>query len=90
MSHEGKELTLFIIHVLMDRAEESGRHTEQGVVLDMNLNTEDLANLVGATRQSVSVILNELIRAGCMRRLSRIQWLIPDLGALRRQDSGKE
>ncbi len=74
-----------IIHVLVDRAEGHGRRTADGLVLDVDLNTEDVANMVGATRQSASAVLNQLIRAGCLCRLSRTQWLVPDVAALRRQ-----
>ncbi|MCR6629141.1 MAG: Crp/Fnr family transcriptional regulator [Magnetospirillum sp.] len=73
-----------IIHVLLDRAEEHGRTTPGGIVLDMDCNTEDLANLVGATRQSASAVLNELIKAGALSRTGRTQWLVPDLTRLRR------
>lgn len=78
-----------IIHVLLDHVEERGRPTADGVELSLNLNIEELANLVGATRQSASKVLNELMKSGRLCRMSRTLWLVPDPAALRRSYMGR-
>ncbi|MEK6238886.1 MAG: Crp/Fnr family transcriptional regulator [Planctomycetales bacterium] len=49
-----------LIHLLLDLAEQYGYHTEQGVQLSIKLSHQDLASVIGSTRESVTVALGEL------------------------------
>lgn len=55
----------------------SGRHHVQ-----IELSVEQIARLVGSTRQTVSTLLNDLARLGLVERPERGKFIIPDLAAL--------
>jgi CRP-like cAMP-binding protein len=57
-----------LVRALCDAAGRDGRAAEHGIVLDMPPNAEDFAMQIGATRQSVSSVMAELIRSGVVRR----------------------
>jgi CRP/FNR family transcriptional regulator, carbon monoxide oxidation system transcription regulator len=74
-----------LIRALCDRADREGRHGAQGVVLDTVPNAEDLAMQIGATRQSVSTVLAELVRCGIVHRYGAGSLVISDLGRLKQE-----
>lgn len=49
-----------LIHALLDLAGEYGQSTPQGVELRIRLSHQELANLIGSTRESVTIVLGEL------------------------------
>jgi CRP-like cAMP-binding protein len=57
-------------------------YEEGGVVVKIDLSVEQIALLVGSTRQTVSKILNELFQKGLSKRLERGKYLIPDISEL--------
>ena len=54
--------------MLLELAEDFGRRDAHGIVIDLELNQQDLATLVGASRQAVNGSLRELERAKAIRR----------------------
>ncbi|MGQ9369449.1 helix-turn-helix domain-containing protein [Azospirillum sp. ST 5-10] len=72
-----------LVRALCEAAERDGRRTRQGVVIDVAPHGEDLAMEVGATRQSVSTVVAELIRGGVLQRLGNSSMVIPDLDRLK-------
>lgn len=58
-------------------AERWGRVGSDGVVLDLPLGHQRLADLVGASRPSVTTALGELARAGTVLRRDDGVWLLP-------------
>ncbi|MTJ81486.1 MAG: Crp/Fnr family transcriptional regulator [Telmatospirillum sp.] len=72
-----------LIQFLLDLAGERGRRIQTGVLVTVDCNTEDIATLIGSSRQSTSLILNELIKAGYLLRVNRKQFVIRDPDALR-------
>ncbi len=58
-------------------AERWGRVTGDGVVLGLPLGHQRLADLVGASRPSVTTALGELARAGTVLRRDDGAWLLP-------------
>lgn len=74
-----------LIRVLCDTADREGRTSEDGVVLSPPPNAEDFAMQIGATRQSVSTVMAELVRCGILQRFGQQSMVISDLGRLRRQ-----
>lgn len=53
-----------LLHLLLDLAEQFGAPTEDGVELRVRLSHQDLAGLIGSTRESVTVLMGELKSAG--------------------------
>ena len=77
-----------LIRVLCDTADRIGRPAEGGIVIDHLPNAEDFAMQIGATRQSVSTVIAELVRSGILYRFGGGSMVISDLGRLRRELSG--
>ena len=57
--------------ILLELAEDFGRQEPHGLVIDLAISQEELATLVGASRQTVNVSLRELERDGVIRRDGR-------------------
>lgn len=74
-----------LIRVLCDTADRVGRPAEEGIVIDHLPNAEDFAMQIGATRQSVSTVIAELVRSGILYRFGGGSMVISDLGRLRRE-----
>lgn len=53
-----------LVHLLLDIAEQFGVKTDQGVELKLRLSHQDLAGLIGSTRESVTLLMGELKEAG--------------------------
>ena len=49
-----------LVHLLLELAEKYGRTTPDGLRLDIKISHQDLANIIGSTRESVTVVLGEL------------------------------
>jgi len=56
-----------VTHLLLDLAEQYGRSTPDGIALGINLSHQELANLIGSTRETVTVVLGELQNEGLIR-----------------------
>ncbi len=69
---------------LRDEAERRGRPGADGVSLDLGMTVEQLAMLLGSTRQTVSALLGEMAADGKLVKKGRGSFLIPDLSALDR------
>ncbi|MBG3875883.1 Crp/Fnr family transcriptional regulator [Desulfovibrio oxamicus] len=54
-----------------------------GQIIRMDLTTEQLAGMVGATRQTVSTLLNDMIRSGILERVGRGVYRVRDMDRLR-------
>jgi len=72
-----------LVRALCDVAARDGRHCKEGVVLDAPPSAEEFAMHIGATRQSVSTIIAELIRDRAIRRLDASAIAIADLEHLK-------
>jgi len=51
-------------------------------VLHINLSVEQIARMVGSSRQTISTQLNRLIRQDLIQKQGRGSFVIPDLAAL--------
>lgn len=49
-----------LVHALLDLASQYGRVTPRGLLLDLRLSHQDLANMIGSTRESVTLLLGQL------------------------------
>ena len=70
-------------HLLLEMAEQYGEQGEEGVRLRIQLSHQDLANIIGSTRETVTVVLGELQDDGLIA-IGRRKILIRDVAALAR------
>ncbi len=55
-----------LIHLLMELVDKYGRRTPEGVEIGVKLSHQDLANIIGSTRETVTVVLGELKAEGSL------------------------
>lgn len=78
-----KDVNSRLIGLLANEAKKHGQSGEKGgVTVQIDLSVEQIALLVGSTRQTVSTFLNKLSREGLIKRLERGKFFIPDPAAL--------
>ncbi|CCH48994.1 Crp/Fnr family transcriptional regulator [Pseudodesulfovibrio piezophilus] len=77
-----KDIYNRLMDYILSEARSSGIPHAQGIRITLDLTIEQLAQLMGATRQTVSTLLNDMERAGLMEKRGRGQYFIPDLAAL--------
>jgi CRP/FNR family transcriptional regulator, cyclic AMP receptor protein len=70
-----------LIHLLVELAEQYGRLHSEGVLLTISLSHQELASIIGATRESVTMLLGEMQLEGLVR-VSRKRLLVRDLRRL--------
>jgi CRP/FNR family cyclic AMP-dependent transcriptional regulator len=56
-----------LVHLLLDLAEQYGERTAEGVLLSIKLSHQDLAAVIGATRETVTVLLGQLQLDGLLK-----------------------
>nr|WP_320050385.1 Crp/Fnr family transcriptional regulator [uncultured Desulfuromonas sp.] len=71
-----KDVKQRLYDFLLNAVAERGKEHSDGVIIELGLSTEDIALLIGTTRQTISMLMNELIKAGHIRRLDRQNILI--------------
>ena len=49
-----------LIHLLLELAERYGRATQEGVLISQKISHQDMASIIGATRETVTITLGEL------------------------------
>ncbi|MBW3597090.1 MAG: Crp/Fnr family transcriptional regulator [Planctomycetes bacterium] len=70
-----------IVHLLLDLTEQYGEPTSEGVLLSIKLSHQDLASIIGVTRETVTVLLGELQLEGLLK-VSRQRIVIRDVARL--------
>lgn len=55
-----------LVHLLLDLADQFGVYTDDGIRLRVKLSHQDMANLIGSTRETVTVTLGQLRSEGCV------------------------
>ncbi len=70
-----------LVHLLIELAEQYGKQTPEGVELRIKLSHQDLASIVGSTRETVTVVLGELQAEGLLK-LGRRKIILTDLPQL--------
>jgi len=71
-------LTLF----LYEEALTSGRAQDGGTLLNTTMTVEQIAQIVGASRQMVSTLLNDMYKSGLLEKQGRGTFFIPDMDRL--------
>ncbi|WP_031479140.1 Crp/Fnr family transcriptional regulator [Maridesulfovibrio frigidus] len=77
-----KDIYARLTAYLLKEAQDSGVPVDGGLELELNLTIEQLSQIVGATRQTVSTLLNNMVREGLVVKRGRSKWFIPNLKAL--------
>ena len=70
-----------LVHLLLELAEQYGQMTEGGVELRIRLSHQDLANIIGSTRETVTVVLGVLQAEGRLK-LGRRKIVLSDIARL--------
>ncbi len=70
-----------LIHLLLDLAAQYGRESEDGILLSIPLSHQELASIIGATRETVTTLLGELQLARLIK-VARQRLVIRDLKRL--------
>ena len=78
-----KETRQRLKEFLLDLIEEKGVPAENGIVLEVGQDVGQIAMIVGASRQTVSSILNEMYRTGILKRMNRKTVLVKDIEKLK-------
>ena len=78
-----KDVTQRIVDFFIYEARANGKSDPRGITVSLDLTMEQLASIVGSSRQTVSTIIGQLQRAGVMRKAERGTYLIPNLEILK-------
>lgn len=70
-----------LVHLLLELAEQYGQPAPGGVQLKIKLSHQDLANIIGSTRETVTVVLGELQAEGRLQ-IGRRKIVLADVGRL--------
>ncbi|MEM9353242.1 MAG: Crp/Fnr family transcriptional regulator [Planctomycetota bacterium] len=70
-----------LVHLLIELAERYGRQNSEGVELTIKLSHQDLASIIGSTRETVTVVLGELQSEGRLS-IGRRKIVLKDLPEL--------
>ncbi|MEZ6134051.1 MAG: Crp/Fnr family transcriptional regulator [Pirellulaceae bacterium] len=72
-----------LTHLLTELAEQYGNATTEGIELGLRLSHQDLASIIGATRETVTTLLGEMQSEGLVKihRQRLVVLDIPRLGA---------
>ncbi len=71
-----------LVRLLLRLADEYGRKTPEGLLIDLPLTHQEVAELIGSTRETTSLALGQLSKRGLLKR-HRKHFLLPDPDALR-------
>ncbi|MGE3239501.1 MAG: Crp/Fnr family transcriptional regulator [Pirellulales bacterium] len=70
-----------LIHLLLDLSGQYGKQDKDGILLAIPLSHQDLASIIGATRETVTTLLGEL-QLERLLKVARQRLVIRDLGRL--------
>ncbi len=71
-----------VVHLLFDLAEKYGRYGKDGaIIIGIRLSHQELANIIGSTRETVTLVLGELQEEGAIA-VSRKEIVLNQVGRL--------
>jgi CRP-like cAMP-binding protein len=70
-----------VIHLLLELCEKYGHPTEEGISLNIRLSHQEMACIIGSTRETVTVVLGQLQKEQLLK-ISRRRVVISDLARL--------
>lgn len=78
-----REVPARLARFLWQLTERRGHRLDHGWVVPLDFSIQDIASLLGTTRQSVSALINQWEREGVLQRQSRRSLLVPSLEPLK-------
>lgn len=78
-----KDVTQRVVDFFMHETVAHGIRDAAGHRVEIDLTMEQLASVVGASRQTVSTIVNDLLRSGSLVKEGRRTYLVPNLEILK-------
>lgn len=78
-----REVPVRLARFIWQLAERRGHRLEHGWLVPLEFSMQDIANLLGTTRQTVSSLINQWEREGILQRQSRRSLLVPALDRLK-------
>lgn len=69
------DVTTRVVKLLLRLSARYGRPMEGTICLDIPLTHQEMADMVGATRQTVTAVLNDLKRLGALRTENHLIWI---------------
>ncbi len=68
-----------LLHLLVELLDDYGQPSSSGMLLNVKLAHQDLANIIGTTRETVTILLGELQTQGLLKLGRRRLWVVePD------------
>jgi len=67
---------------LYERAASSGKEVEEGVYVKVGLTVDNIAKVVGSSRQTVSTLLSSMEKDGIIKKIGRGEYIIRDMREL--------
>ena len=78
-----KDISGRLAEFFLHEAIHNGRVTDEGTLLSLDLTMEQLAAIIGSSRQTVSTIISSMQRADVLQKKDRGVFLIPNLELLK-------
>ncbi|WP_018124691.1 Crp/Fnr family transcriptional regulator [Desulfovibrio oxyclinae] len=78
-----RDINTRLVDFLLKEAEDGTARNDGAIEIETGLTVEQLSQLLGATRQTVSTLINNLVRDGLIEKIGRSKWLLPDPEGLR-------
>lgn len=85
-----REVPARLARFLLELVDRRGQPQDQGWLISLDLSTEEIASLLGSTRQTVSTLINQWQREGVLLRQGRRSLLIRQLEPLRAYRDSEE
>jgi CRP-like cAMP-binding protein len=79
-----KDIKQRLTELLIYEANLNGHTNCTGTTIKLNLTTTQLATIVGSSRQTVSTIINSMLKDGLLTKLEKNCYLIPDIDLFRK------
>lgn len=77
-----KEARMRLAEFIIKAVEDKGMQTADGIRVEIGLTTEELAMIIGSTRQTVSMLLNDFRKSDILKKIDRRSFLIQNLPKL--------
>lgn len=73
-----------VISFLVDVALSVGKRREEGILIDLTMSVSEFADFIASKRQTISSILNELIKNNILQKVDSTRYIIKDINYLKK------
>jgi len=73
-----------VISFLVDVALSVGKRREEGILIDLTMSIGEFADFIASKRQTISSILNELIKNNILQKVGSTKYIIKDINYLKK------